>query len=516
MNKNIPRALYRAEQVRALDQLVQQRLGLTEYELMNRAGAAAFACVRARWPGARNLLIFTGGGNNGGDGFVIAALAAALGLKARVVCLGDPGRLAAAEARDMAAARQASFCRWREFQAEPEPAGELVVDAIFGSGLNRAVEGDSREAIEWINASGLPVLAVDVPSGLEADSGTPLGPAVRADLTISFIGMKRGLLTCLGPDHSGEIVFADLDAPTDVYQGSESPTAEVERIDIHSSSGLLPRRSRSTHKGGNGHVLLIGGDRGMGGAIMLAAEAALRSGAGLVSVVTRSCHRPAILARRPELMVTGTEDERVDLPALYERASNIVIGPGLGRGDWSRNLLRAALSAQSTRDIALVIDADALRLLAEQSSPAAVAPRDKRVLTPHPGEAAALLERSVAEVQRDRFAALADLQLRFGGHCLLKGAGSLICGPSRPPRFKLCSEGNPGMGSAGMGDVLSGIIGGLHAQGLPLAESLACAVCVHGEAADLAAGEGGERGLLAADLLPFVRRLVNPDAGGPD
>ncbi len=518
MNKNIPRALYRAEQVRRLDRLAIAALGIGEFELMRRAGAAAFFHLRQRWPGVRDLLIFSGGGNNGGDGFVIGAIAAASGLQVRIVCLAPPEELvgAAAEAREMAAAEPLAMCSFAEFQAglagDSNARFDLIVDAIFGTGLNRPAADDSRAAIGWINSRAAPVLAVDVPSGLHADSGTPLGDAVRAEATVSFVGMKRGLLTHLGPDHAGEIVFADLDAPASVYHGGDSPEAETRRIDIHSASHLLPRRRPSAHKGDNGHVLLLGGDHGMGGAIILAAEAALRSGAGLVSVATRSAHRSPLLCRRPEIMVTGTEDRRVDLPGLFDRASNIVIGPGLGRGDWSRNLLRAALAAQTTRRLPLIVDADALRLLAgpEPEHGKTVPPRDDWILTPHPGEAAAMLGVSSGEVQRDRFAALAELQRRFGGHCLLKGAGSLIRGPARPPRFKLCTEGNPGMGGGGMGDVLSGIIAGLNAQGLSLADSLECAVCVHGEAADLAAREGGERGLAAADLLPFARRLVNP------
>ena len=519
LNKNIPRALYRAEQVRALDRLALAEIaepGVSGFALMRRAGAAAFSCQRQRWPEARSILVFTGSGNNGGDGFVIAALAAAAGLRVQIVCLSPPDELAgaAATARDMAAARQVETHSFKDFKAGAEAGAsrhfDLIVDSIFGTGLNRPPAGDSREAIEWINTSHLPVLAVDVPSGLHADSGTPLGAAVRAELTVVFIGMKRGLLTHQGPDCTGDVVFADLDAPARVYRGKHSPAAETRAIDIHSTAGLLPRRRPSAHKGSNGHVVLLGGDHGMGGAIMLAAEAALRSGAGLVSVATRSAHRSALLARRPEIMVTGTEDERVDLPGLFDRASNIVIGPGLGRGDWSRNLLRAALAAQSSRELPLVVDADALRLLAEGEGPEAHALHNHRVLTPHPGEAAAMLGTSVGEVQRDRFAAVAEIQQRFGGHCLLKGAGSLICGPERPQRFKLCTEGNPGMAGAGMGDVLSGIIAGLNAQGLSLGDALHCAVCVHGEAGDLAALDGGERGLIATDLLPFIRRLVNP------
>ena len=512
MNKNLPRALYRAEQVRELDRLALEALGIDEFELMRRAGAAAFSRLQERWRRAGNLLVLAGAGNNGGDGYVIAALAAKLGLRVQLVYLSNPDKLggAAAQAWRMAVENDAPMCSFQEFKSRQWQDFDLVVDALFGTGLNRAAEGEWLEAIDWINDSGLPVLAVDIPSGLHADTGTPMGAAVRARLTVTFIGMKRGLLTHRGPDCTGELIFEDLDAPAKIHGAGAATTAEVKRIDIHSSAGFLPPRKPSSHKGSNGHVLLLGGDHGMGGAIIMAAEAALRSGAGLVSVVTRSGHRPALLARRPEIMVTGTEDGRVDLPALFDRASNIVIGPGLGIGEWSRNLLRAALAGHSTRGLPLVADADALRLLAQKAVPETDFPRKDWVLTPHPGEAAALLGIDVAEVQRDRFAAVAELQCRFGAHCLLKGVGSLICVHGHPPRLSLCSEGNPGMASAGMGDVLSGIVAGLHAQGLPLEDSLCRAVCIHGEAADLAAEEAGQRGLIATDLMPFIRRLVNP------
>lgn len=511
MSKNLPRGLYRAEQVRTLDKLALSKLGVSEFELMHRAGAAAFSRLQARWRHARRLLVFAGSGNNGGDGYVIAALAGTLGLEVELVYLSEPGKLkgAAAEARRMARDRGVPMRPFQEFNSSQQQEYDVIVDALFGTGLNRAAEGEYLQAIEWINSSGLPVFAVDIPSGLHADTGTPMGAAVQADMTATFIGMKRGLLTHLGPDCTGELVFNDLDAPAGTYTASESPDPEVRRIDIHSTADLLPRRAPSAHKGSNGHVLLMGGDHGMGGAIIMAAEAALRSGAGLVSVVTRSGHRPALLGRRPEIMVTGTEDGQVNLPALFDRATNIVIGPGLGLGDWSRNLLQAALSASMTRDIPLVVDADALRLLALKAVPDTSFRQDKWILTPHPGEAAGLLETSVAEVQRDRFTASKEIQSRFGGYCLLKGAGSIICTPGRPQRLALCTEGNPGMATAGMGDVLSGVIAGFHAQGLSLEDSLCCAVCVHGEAADLAAREAGQRGLIATDLLPFIRQLVN-------
>ncbi len=511
-SKNLPRALYRAEQVRELDLLAQQALGVDAFELMQRAAAAAFSRLRERWPLADKLLVFAGAGNNGGDGYALAALAAQNGLGVQLIWLQPPNELegAAAAAWRLAKRADVPICSFAEFQLQPWRDFDLVADALLGTGLRRALTGDWLRAVEWINNSGRPVLALDVPSGLDADTGTPLGAAVRADLTVSFIAMKRGLLTHEGPDCAGEIVFEDLDAPAGIHGATASTTAAVRRIDIHSGMDRLPPRRASAHKGRHGHVLLLGGDHGMGGAIMMAAESALRAGAGLVSVVTRSAHRAALLARRPEIMVTGTEEETVDLPSLFERASNIVVGPGLGLGEWSQNLLRAALGANATRKLPLIVDADALRLLARNAVPTAESHRELWILTPHPGEAAAMLGIEAKAVQADRFAAVAKLQEQYGGHCLLKGAGSLICLQGAPRRFKLCSEGNPGMASAGMGDVLGGVIAALHAQGLTLEDSLCLAVCIHGEAADMAAEKHGQRGLLATDLMPFIRTLVNP------
>ena len=241
----------------------------------------------------------------------------------------------------------------------------------------------------------------------------------------------------------------------------------------------------------------------------MAAEAAMRVGAGLVSVLTRSQHRVGILARRPELMVAGTEDDDVNPAALIAKASVIVVGPGLGTNEWSRTQLQRSLAAQIQQDIPLVIDADGLNLLAEKDqSSSTMTKRDNWILTPHPGEAARLLHQSRDDISADRFSAVKSLQEKWGGNCLLKGHGSLIADDSDVERIYLCSEGNPGMATAGMGDVLAGLIAGLVAQGLPLARALRAAVCIHGEAADIAA-DSGQRGMLATDLLPHVRQLVN-------
>ena len=510
----LPRALYRAAQVRQLDRIAVEDFSIPGFRLMRTAGAVAFKALREQWPQVKHVRVFAGGGNNGGDGYIVAGLARETGLSAEVVQLSDGSRLTgdAGLAFAWAQEKQVAMLSFDGFQAAADNhhAHTVVVDALLGTGLDREVSGDYRAAIELINASRLPVLAIDIPSGLGADTGVPLGTAVKAELTVTFIGMKQGLLTAQGRDFSGAIVFNALEVPDEIYSRETSPVPSARRIDINDAAKHLPPRVRSAHKGSYGHVLVMGGDYGFGGAALMAAEAAARAGAGLVSLLTRSVYRTATLARRPEVMVSGTEDDAVAIDELIDAASVIAVGPGLGRSPWSRRLLQLALAAQSSRGTPLVIDADGLRLLAERAGMAATVKRDNWILTPHPGEAATLLDCTVKEIQDDRFAAVANLNARWGGCSLLKGSGSLICCGHSEQRSYLCTEGNAGMASGGMGDVLTGIIAGLVAQGLSLEHSLCCAVSIHGEAADLVARACGQRGMLATDLFAPVHQLVNP------
>lgn len=510
----LPRDCYRATQVGQLDHIAITHFNTPGFELMRRAGAVALDALRDYWPQAAEVLVFAGGGNNGGDGYVIAALAREQGLQARIIALSDPDNLQgdAASARDMARSSSVEITEIAAAESVLEAAGPhcVLVDALLGTGLDRAPAGDYRQAIALMNKARQPVLAVDIPSGLSADTGNPLEIAVQADVTVTFIGLKQGLLTGLARDYVGDVLFTDLDIDKRVYRHAEAPPAPVRRIDIHDSASYLGTRLPSSHKGSNGHVLIIGGDAGFGGAVLMAAEAALRAGAGLVSVLSRSVHRSAVLARCPEVMFHGTEDSQTDCENLLQRASVLVLGPGLGRSEWARALFQAALAAHRSGDKPLVLDADALALLAERRESSTNTRSDNWLLTPHPGEAATLLGKSVAEVQQDRFQALEDIVTRYGGTCLLKGSGSLIQTNMEGQPVYLCSEGNPGMGSGGMGDVLSGLLSGLLAQGLPDCEALCCAAVVHGEAADLVAADAGERGMRATDLMPYIQRLVNP------
>lgn len=285
---------------------------------------------------------------------------------------------------------------------------------------------------------------------------------------------------------------------------------DVRPLSYDSLKLLLQPRAADSHKGDFGHVLVVGGDRGMGGAVAMAGEAAARSGAGLTSVATRPEHVPALVARRPELMARGI-DSGEELVGLLERATVVVLGPGLGQGDWSRNLLTSALTRAAACDLPVVLDADALNWLAKDPSLLPQALEGKCLLTPHPGEAARLLGIERDAVNADRPAAAQALQRKFGGAAVLKGSGTLVC-YARGERIHVeaCGHGNPGMASGGMGDVLSGVLGALLAQGYSLADSARLGVCIHSKAADLAAEAGGQRGLLATDLLPSIRRLLNP------
>ena len=492
--KALPYALYRAEQVAAFDAAAIEEYGIAGEVLMERAGNAAFNTLHRRWPGARHITVLTGVGNNAGDGFVIARLALECGLDVSVLQLGERAKLTGDAALN--ARRYAELGgQWLPFTSLPNHT-DVIVDAVLGTGLQREVSGQWAVALESVNQHPAPVLAVDIPSGLNSDTGARMGVAIRAEVTVTFIGLKQGMFTAFGPEYCGNVIFDGLDIPARIYA---SQLLSARRIDWSKQAKLLSPRSRVAHKGHFGHVLVIGGNLGFGGAAILAAEAALRVGAGLVSLATRTEHVASVLAARPEIMVHGVNHvEQVE--SLLRNCSLIVIGPGLGQDDWAQGLWQAALAANRP----MVVDADALNLLAKNPGR-----RENWVLTPHPGEAARLLDLCSVEVMDDRFAIAAQLQSRFGGIAVLKGAGSLVSSVDAQP-VAVCSDGNPGMASGGMGDVLTGVIGGLLAQGFESREATEMAVCLHAAAADQVAALKGERGLLASDLMVALHGLVNP------
>lgn len=485
---SLPLSLHGAQQVRELDARLIAA-GTPGYELMQRAAHAAWRLLRRRWADVGELTVLAGRGNNAGDGYLVAALARRAGWRVRLLALGDPAALRgdAALARNEAEAAGVPLLAW----SDSAPLAGVLVDALLGTGLEGALREPYAKAIALINASGLPVLALDIPSGLHADTGSVSGEAVRADLTVTFIALKLGLFTGLGPELCGELHFDDLAA--DARLLAEAPCL-ARRLAPENLPRLAPR-ARTAHKGCFGHVLVVGGDLGMGGAALLGAESAQRAGAGLVSLATREAHVAAALVRRPELMCVRVQSANQLLP-LLARADVCVAGPGIGQGAWARSLL----SAVAASPVAQVWDADALNLLAAgQVAAPAVA-----VLTPHPAEAGRLLGISTAQVQADRVAAARGLAERFAQVVILKGAGTLVVAPDG--RLALCDRGHPAMAGAGLGDVLAGLVGALLGQGLAPFDAACLAVWLHARAGESLAGQG--RGLAASELPPAIRQLL--------
>jgi len=498
----LPHNLYTSEQVQQLDRLAIDRHKIPGATLMERAGAVAFSVLRKRWTGARSIAVLCGVGNNGGDGFVLARLAHGAAMNVDIFQVGDPAKIKG----DAAIARQqlqGTGINYAIYQRQNLRGYDVIVDGLLGTGLSGDVSGIWRDAIEAINQTGRPVLALDIPSGLHGDTGRILGSAVRASVTVTFIGLKQGILTGAGPGCSGKVVFSDLQVPEQIYQ--DIPPAS-HRLDRKLLEQWLPPRRPDVHKGACGHVLIIGGNVGMGGAAAMAAEAAGRVGAGLLSVATCQEHTAMYHCHRPEIMAHGIEDAE-DLAPLLEHATVVAIGPGLGQDPWAQALLEAALESK----LPLVVDADALNLMAKIAASdhehKINLKRGNWILTPHPGEAGRLLRQDNKQIQEDRFSAIRELQTIYGGVVVLKGAGTLVV--SENFAVSLCAEGNPGMASGGMGDVLTGVIAGLVAQGLPLVTAAQCGVLIHALAADRAA-QDGERGLLASDLFENIRHFANP------
>lgn len=483
-----PRRLYTAAEIRSVEARACAELNFDERGLMEAAGGAAFAYLRERWPRVLRVVVVCGTGNNGGDGYVVARHAHVAGLDVKVLELDHEHE----RTRSAADARQAFIeagGKHAPFLAASLDICDLIVDAVFGIGLTRPPSGSFADAISAMDLASHPVLALDTPSGLDADTGHTPGAAVRAAATVCFMGLKRGLFTGRGPDLAGDIELRTLDVPAEALTGAGALT--LSEFEVRAT---LAERHHDSHKGDYGSVLIVGGDRGYAGAVALAAEAALRSGAGAVRVATHAEHAHALLARLPEAMVVGVEDA-ADLVPWLAAASVIAVGPGLGTEKWGKGLLGACLDVGKP----LVVDADALNLLAQ--SPRKL---NDAVLTPHPGEAARLLGIDTLTVQRDRFAAVAALRERCGEVVVLKGAGTLVCDGDR---IGVCDRGNPGMASAGMGDVLTGIIAGLRAQGLDASSAARVGVWVHAAAGDKAA-EDGQRGLIASDLFAPLRQLL--------
>lgn len=470
-----------------MDHIAINHYKIAGYELMYRAGVASFTLLRESWSTAQRIAIFCGAGNNAGDGYIVARLAIEAGVAVQVIALKSPGQLKGDAATAYLAFQQVGGIV-TEFNANLHISADVVVDALLGTGLDRKVQGDFAAAIKVINEAKLPVLALDIPSGLNADTGVAMGCAVRADKTMTFIALKQGLFTAEAPEYCGSIEFNALQVPDALLQ--QFPVAATLL-----SSCTLGKRTRTSHKGHFGHVLVIGGDYGYSGAARLAAEAAARTGAGLVSIATRQQHAALMNINCPELMSHAVE-QKEQLHPLLEKATVVILGPGLGQSVWAEEIVATVCAINKP----LVLDADGLNILAAQKNQ-----NPNWVLTPHPGEAARLLACTTIHIQRNRYEAAQAIQVEYGGVCVLKGAGTVIFDGEH---LFVSNKGNPGMATGGMGDTLTGVIAGLCAQGLELNKAACIGVELHAQAADLAAQQG-ERGMLASDLLPYIRKLVN-------
>jgi hydroxyethylthiazole kinase-like uncharacterized protein yjeF len=495
---NRPNAIYSAAQVRALDAYEIEKRRVPGFALMTRAAEAATKVLRGAWPQAKRLAVVCGAGNNGGDGYVLARLAQAAGLDVLVLAAAPPDALAG-DARRAQEEWVAAGGRAHPFAPDALSGADVIVDGLLGTGFRGPPRAETVEVIRAINAARRPVFALDLPSGLDADSGVVREAAVRADLTLTFVAFKSGLFLGAGPEHTGELLLDDLGivAPA----GAEFAPL-MRRVDEAEIALALPRRRHDAHKGTSGRVLIVGGGAGMPGALRLAGEAALRAGAGLVTAAGHPDNLVAVTATRPELIYLPA-DAPAKLEDALRDADVIAVGPGLGQGDWGR-LLWSKVSAVTGKPV--VVDADALNLLAEQPRKL---PADW-ILTPHPGEAARLLGTDVRTVQSDRLAAARALHAKYGAIAVLKGAGTLVArtGDSGV-ELSFCDRGNPGMATAGMGDVLTGVIAGLRAQLGDSGLAARLGVLVHALAGD-AAAQSGQRGLVASDVLGELRGWVNP------
>jgi hydroxyethylthiazole kinase-like uncharacterized protein yjeF len=476
--------LYSNDKTKQIDQLAAAALDIDSFQLMQKAGAAIFEQVKY----FRQLLVITGPGNNGGDGFVVAELARQNNQEVKLLTLKPIEELTGD------AAKAAAMYQGELLDEFPVESFDCIVDSIFGTGLNQAVRGQYADAIKWINLQSSHVVSIDIPSGLNGTSGKIEGCAVQAHQTISILGRNTGLFTLDGKQCCGEIIFAGLEVAAEKLAAVEH---DAWLLSADMLTEISNNRQQNSHKGSFGHVLTAGGQAGMMGAILLAGRAALKAGAGLTTLVTDSKHADLIPIHAPELMTLGFDglnEQTMHQSLLDKNADVIVLGMGLGQSQWSKQLFKSCIRS----DKPMVMDADALALLASL----AVIPDQLQVITPHPKEAAHLLSMSVAEIQKDRWQSVRHLAQKFHCVAVLKGSGTLI---SDGKQIWCCPYGNANLATAGSGDILSGMIAGLLAQGFSPVKASQMAVLWHA-----LAGENSEYGLTltASDLVNSLHAVV--------
>ncbi|WP_370979908.1 NAD(P)H-hydrate dehydratase [Agaribacterium sp. ZY112] len=502
--------LFSAEQVKRLD-AEAIRLGTPGFVLMKRAGQALFDLACKQWPAHKQFVVLCGAGNNGGDGWLFAALAHVQGFQVQLYYLKPPEELTA-EAKDAADFALGKGVDAREFDSSLnlENTKELVlVDALLGIGINGLLSERYKSAIAWLNLCAISansagddvkVLSVDLPSGINATTGECKELAVKADLCLSFIGRKQGLYTADAPNYCTELHFEQLGVADYVIEAETQSQAQCHYLMNRVDAGAL-KRAPVCHKGRFGHIAVVGGGSGMSGAALLAADAALHAGSGLVSLYSQEETLQAARQRLPECMSHIIDFEPDPKGEYFKRCNVLVVGPGLGQDEWARHAFKLALSAS----LPLLLDADALNLLA--GAPVKLGRAGKScVITPHPAEAARLLATTVQVIQADRFAAARALVARYDAVVVLKGAGTLV---ACSDKIWLCPLVCPSLAIGGAGDVLSGVIAALLAQGLEAEEAARLGVWLHASAAKYFEGQVGVIGLKAGELPGIIRKMVN-------
>ena len=497
--------LYTAQETKKLDNLAIRRQKVPAFTLMQRASDFSFNVLLNNWPNTKKVFVFCGKGNNAGDGYLIAHLAKEMGLESFIIQASPSNKISRISKKAFKFASESSVKKISIAGFKKKSLKDsVIVDALLGTGIKGTVKTNVSKIILEINkkTKNTPVLSVDIPSGICSNTGISLGTHILADVTTTFVGRKRGCFTSAGRTASGNVVFSDLGISSPIRNQVKT---NCHLLDMERSLPKLKNRKGDAHKGDFGHVLVIGGDKGFGGAAILASKAAVFSGSGLVSLVTRSIHVEAALSSCPELMVSGVESGQ-DVEEILTKSSVVVIGPGLGQSAWSEQMLQRTFMEAKKRNLPVVLDADGLNLLSRLKLRSGI-PR-KMVITPHPGEAARLLNKQVNEIQQDRFKSVTALEKKLGSVSVLKGSGSLVCYKKRGKQeIGVCGAGNPGMAKGGMGDVLAGLIGSFLSQGLSLVEATEVAVDLHSKAADIAFLELG-LAIVPTDIINNIRYFL--------
>ncbi len=506
-----------ATTMQQLDQRTISEFGIDGLTLMENAGRCCAELIEAEYgPLSRTIVVIAGKGNNGGDGYVIARILGEHGWKTRVIVLARREEIAG-DARvnlDLLAPDRVTFATessalLEEFKLMAEDV--ILVDAIFGTGLRNKATGLFVEAIEIINSTNNPVIAIDIPSGIDANNGLVLGSAIRANLTVTFALAKVGHVLYPGAEFTGKLIVVDIGIPAELTSGTDV----FEFLDIDSISPMLRRRELQSHKGSNGHVFIVAGSTGKTGAAAMAANSAVRAGAGLVTLAIPASLNPILEIKTTEAMTLSLPDNGNgffggDCQSVLEQASRdksvIAIGPGVGMHPVTSKLVRDFLGSVRSP---LIIDADGLNAIAVDMNILIARQNSILIFTPHPGEMARLSGLSTAEVESDRLGVAKAFAQKYNVHLILKGSRTVIASPDGS--LAINGSGNPGMATGGMGDVLTGVLAALIAQGYSPEHSCRIGVFLHGYAADIVSREKGEIGMSAVDVqecLPYALKEI--------